>query len=198
MKEDIIVYDIEILRAIPDGKCAPGIDYCKGWDDKKSMGISVICAYTYADDKYHVFCKDNFTDFQLLTLSCPVIVGFNSESFDDVVCGYNGLEVKTTFDILREFYKAIGLCPYPDRYTSDYAGFGLDPLCRANHIGGKNLNGAEAPVYWQRGMVGYVIDYCLNDVYMTKALFDLIVGRGKLWNFKNARFVSISFPPEIP
>lgn len=57
----MLVYDIEIIKAIPqkDSPKKQGIEYCKGWHDHQNMGISVIGAYSFEDDRYRVFTKDN-------------------------------------------------------------------------------------------------------------------------------------------
>lgn len=40
----MLIYDIEIRNAIPDGDSTPlpDIIYCEGWRDFKGMGIAVI------------------------------------------------------------------------------------------------------------------------------------------------------------
>lgn len=54
---DALIYDIEIAKAIlgPKEKPMPGVEYCQGWTDYVGMGISVICAYDCAEDRYRVF-----------------------------------------------------------------------------------------------------------------------------------------------
>ena len=76
----MLVYDLEIVKAIPDksGACKDGIEYCEGWQDHKNMGISVIGAYDYLEQKYRVFCKDNFAEFQKLVDKSNCLVGFNN------------------------------------------------------------------------------------------------------------------------
>lgn len=188
-----LVYDVEIEKGISQGRRIPGIEYCEGWEDKQNMGISVICAYTYWDATYHVFCEDNFGDFQELVQSATEIIGFNSESFDDVVCSYSGLTVKTTYDILREVYKSLGFPPYPDHFSHKYKGYGLNALCKTNNIGKKIGHGASAPVLWQQGKIGQVINYCLRDVRMTKGLFDKIITIGCLKSPKGGRFIGMRY-----
>jgi hypothetical protein len=52
----------------------------------------------------------------------------------------------------------------------------------------KSGNGALAPILWQRGQVGEVIDYCLNDVHITHELFKVMLGMsGMLVNPKRPR-----------
>lgn len=173
----MLCYDLEIEKAILQENVGrqKKIKYCEGWKDHRGMGISVLCAYDFNADTFHVFLKDNLPDFQALVKQHTQIVGFNSESFDDIVCFENGINVKTTFDLLRETYKAIGLDPYPGYYTEEYKGYGLDALCQATLGFGKTGNGAHAPIDWQQGKLGKVINYCLHDVKLTKLLMQRVL-----------------------
>lgn len=182
----MLIYDIEIMKAIPDrnGQRLPGIEYCNGWGDHTNMGVSVICAYDYDTGRYRVFCKDSLAEFASLARASTPIVGFNSVSFDDKVLAANGLVVTTGYDLLVELWKAAGLAPTWG--GSSHAGFGLDAVSKANGFSGKTGNGALAPVQWQRGEVGQVIDYCLEDVRQTKQVLDRVLSRGWLFDPRNS------------
>lgn len=68
MTRDTVIYDIEIIKAVPDRKFprSEGVEYCAGWDDHAGMGVSVIGAYDYFTGRARVFCKDNFDEFRNL------------------------------------------------------------------------------------------------------------------------------------
>lgn len=175
----MIVYDIEIKRAIA-GKGESrmvGIEYCDGWHDHANMGISVICAYDYTENRYRAFCHDNLSDFQELANQRDVVVSYNGISFDNRVCAVNGIVVsdEKSFDLLVEIWKAAGLAP-TFQYPS-HVGYTLDAVIKATFPGstGKTGHGALAPVDWQRGRIGNVIDYCLADVWLEKRLMDLVI-----------------------
>ena len=162
----MLIYDLEIIKAIPDRKKPnePGIEYCAGWDDHANMGVSVIGAYDAIEDRFRVFTKEQFADFEALARE-RVLVGFNSIHFDDPVLAANGINVTTKWDLLQELWVAAGLgreFQYPS-----HVGFGLDATAQANGYGGKTGWGGYAPVQWQRGEYGSVIDYCLEDVRLT-------------------------------
>lgn len=169
-----------------------GIEYAEGFRDTQNFGISVIGTYDYAADLYRAFLEPDFKEFERLTAKRKV-VGFNSILFDDAVCAAEGLRIKSAYDILRETYRAMGLDPFPTEHDGAYQGCGLDALCQANGLGGKTGHGALAPVLWQQGKRQEVIDYCLNDVDLTKKLFDLIRNHGVIRNPKNGG--KIVFPP---
>lgn len=174
----VIIYDIEIKKAILGRKeqKIPGIEYCKGWRDFKGMGISCICAYDYTEDRYRTFFDDNMNDFFVLAHESEMVVGFNSHNFDnrtvEEVVGIN-LDFKT-YDILREVWRSKKL--NPDKFSpSTHGGYGLEDLCLVNFNTTKTGSGAIAPIDFQRGHYGNLVDYCLNDVRLTKLLFDKIV-----------------------
>ncbi len=172
----ILIYDIEILKAVPPKdarEIISGVEYCGGWDDKENMGISCIGAYDYLEDRYRVFTKGNFQEFMELVSMRSLIVGFNSIPFDNAVVKAAidfVIPESKSYDLLREIWIASGL--HPEFQYPSHVGYGLEACCSANWGTKKTGNGAFAPVYWQSGHYGKVIDYCLNDVRLTKQLFD--------------------------
>lgn len=178
----MLVYDVEIKHAIPDKKSDPieGIRYCNGWRDYTGMGVAVVGAYDYEADAYHVYCEDNLFCFQNLIDRHDLIVGFNNYNFDDPLMAAHGIRIDPgqSCDLLHEIARAKGF----ERFNPGQCrGCGLDAMARANLGGmGKIGDGALAPVYWQKGMVGTVIDYCLSDVRLTKGLLDRVKDGGRL------------------
>lgn len=192
--KDLLIYDCEIIRAIrKEGEeQIPGIEYVSktgqdAWRCFDEMGISVIGAYDYATRKTHVFCEDNMGEFQELAFE-RLPVGFNSNSFDDKLCAANGVEIHS-WDLLVAIWRGLGLEPtfkYPT-----HAGYGLDAMAKAGGVPGKTGHGALAPVLWQQGKIGEVIDYCLQDVWITKQLVDNVLIEGVLKSPKTGDFIII-------
>lgn len=176
MNINAIIYDLEILKAIPspNSYCEKGIKYCGGWSDHARMGISVMGVYDYAEDRYRTFCEDNKAEFAALLQREPMCIGFNNIPFDNAViaatAGWQAPIEAQCYDLLRETWLAAGLGATFSRKT--HGGYGLDAMCEKNFGTKKSGNGALAPVAWQKGNYGEVIDYCLNDVRLTKQLFD--------------------------
>ena len=183
----MIIYDCEIVKGVdkhPEDRI-DDIEYCDGWRDFEGMGISVICAYDYAEERHRVFCRDNFDAFQQLIDCTDIVIGFNSLAFDNPLCRANGINIpdEKSYDLLVEVWKAAGLAPefeYPS-----HIGYGLDACAEVNFGIRKSGNGAMAPVCWQRGQIGEVIDYCLNDIRLTKALIDVAIEEGGFLNPKD-------------
>lgn len=194
----MIVYDIEIAKAIHGRgeKKIKGIEYCGGWQDYENMGVACLCAYDYDEDRYRVFMQDNITQFLELAMDSDVVVGFNSYNFDNkIILAEYGIDLSSnTFDILREVWKSEGLDA--DIFNmSTHGGYGLDDLAQANFRLKKTGNGAMAPIDFQTGRVGSVIDYCLTDVKLTKMLMDKIIDRGFLVSPKSLGKSIRLFPP---
>ena len=198
-----LIYDCEIVKAIPSNRepVIPGIEYCAGWHDHANMGISVIGAYEFHADRYRVFCQDNFAEFVSLVIEQEVVIGFNNKSFDDrlvdAVIGGNIDELLRTrsYDLLSEVWLGAGLGP---RYNGpQYSGYGLDDLAKAEHLQGKTGHGALAPIQWQQGKIGAVIDYCLQDVKITKELIERVLIEGCLNNPKRDGSIPVRKPWEM-
>lgn len=170
---DALIYDCEVVNCIPNWgeELDPNLKYCSGWDDFDGMGISVIGAYDFRQDRYRIFLEDNFQEFQKLVDDRKAIIGFNSLCFDDKLCEAHGLKVSTTYDLLAEVRVASG---QPRYYVKGVTrgGYSLEKLTWANLGYGKSGSGSLAPELWQRGQQGAVIDYCLQDVEITRRLFD--------------------------
>lgn len=168
---DALIYDCEIINCIPSGEIEEGLSYCKGWTDFEGMGIAVIGCWDLKDDLPRIFFQDNFQEFQSLANSRNQIIGFNSISFDDKLCQANGIQIKTTYDLLCEVRVASGQPPFfKPRVTR--GGYSLDAIAKANLEISKSSSGDLAPKLWQRGQHGAVADYCLRDVVLTKKIFE--------------------------
>jgi hypothetical protein len=191
----MIVYDTEIVKCIPErGAVAePTLQYCAGWDDHAHMGISVVCAYDLRDRTPHVYCADNLAAFAEL-IRGRTVIGFNNRSFDDRLLAANGIVVERSWDLCRAMRAAVG---EPEEYVKGVtrAGRRLEDICRVNLGIGKSLSGERAPVEWQRGRIGVVIDYCLRDVML---LVRLLQRLPVLIDPATGLAVTIALPRERP
>ncbi len=176
----MLIYDCEIAKAIPgrNEERQEGIEYCEGWRDFNNMGISVICAYDYVTHRYRCFMQDNLEEFQQLVLGADCVVSFNGLAFDNQLCAANDIVVpaEKSYDLLVEIWAGDGLGPNFSPRT--HGGYGLDKCAQANFNYRKTGHGAFAPVLWQQGKYGEVVDYCLNDIMLTKKLLDRVLKQG--------------------
>jgi len=181
----MLVYDCEIVKMIPNKKetPVPDIEYCKGWGDFGGMGISVIGVYDFKEDKYRVFMRDNLDEFQKLINERKIMVGFNSIGFDNKLCAAHGLNLSNIqhYDLMLAIAELAN--PTGDPEKINFRGCGLEACCKANFEDiSKNGDGALAPLLWQKGEIGKVVDYCLNDVKMTLAICEKIIYEGFVYS----------------
>lgn len=202
----ILIYDCEIIKAIRDPKKVDlaHIEYCNGWDDYDNMGISVIGVNFIGEDGDRVFNHNvnkphlSIKGFQFGLDAADVLVGFNNQSFDDKLLKANGFVIPETvinYDLLAEIWEGAGLgreFVYPT-----HAGFGLDAICKANGLGEKSGDGANAAILWQKGKHQEVIDYCENDIKLTRKLFDLIQETGEIKDPREDNFYFKKHNPDF-
>ena len=168
-----------------------------GWDNKAALGLSIGCSWDSADQRCHVFDVHTLEEtMRSWVVRQPILVSFNGLAFDfplmrgllrreaDRLVAEDGAEMlaqdlrdlcdtfktlcATSYDILAEIWKVDPTRKFASSLNS------LDAISQANGLGAKLSNGAQAPRDWQAGRVAQVIEYCLDDVWKTKALFERI------------------------
>jgi hypothetical protein len=163
-----IVYDLETERpALRKGETAEwGVTYAARFDPAE-MGISVLAAFDSLEETYHVFLEDNLHEFLELAWSADLLVGFNNKRFDNPALSARGVHLDDfkCYDLLQEIRNA---------RDGQFAGHGLGAMCERNFNEPKSADGAAAPINWQKGLHGQVINYCLRDVHLTRRLFERI------------------------
>lgn len=199
----ILIYDCEIIKAIRDPKKVDlaHIEYCDGWDDYENMGISVIGVNFISENVGAVFSHNSNIDLETFQKGldvADVLVGFNNQSFDDNLIKANGFTIPeniVNYDILAEIWEGAGLgrtFVYPT-----HVGFSLDAICKANGLGEKTGTGANAAVLWQSGKFDEVIEYCENDIRITRKLFDLIQEKGEIKDPREDNFYFKKHNPDF-
>lgn len=196
----MIIVDVEIKKAIPSRKGEPplpeGIEACEGWRDFAGMGISCVCTYDVATHLSRVFLEEDLPALSLYLHKKPT-AGFNTKRFDIPLLSQYGVAVDASlhYDMLEQIWRALGLNP-DAFYWKTHGGWGLDAVAQATLGIKKTGHGALAPVWWQQGKRGKVIDYCLNDVWMEGQLLLHIMEHGMIMNSKvSGSQLRVSRPP---
>lgn len=163
-----VVYDIETeLPALKKGEAPDwGVTYASRFDPAE-MGVSVLCAFDSIDGSYHVYLEDNLQDFAEIAWGADLLVGFNNIRFDNQALAARGIHLDSSrcYDLLQEIRTA---------RAGNFAGHSLGAMCERNLNEPKTESGAMAPINWQKGRRGTVIDYCLRDVHLTRKLFEAV------------------------
>jgi hypothetical protein len=173
----MIIIDVEIKKAILGRGEEPiaDIEYCGGWRDFAGMGIACVCTYDTHTHLSRVFLEEDLGDLAVYLYKKPT-AGFNTKRFDLPLLAEHGIDVDPDqhYDMLEQIWLALGL--NPDKfYYKTHGGWGLDAVCQATLGIAKTGHGALAPVWWQQGRRGKVIDYCCNDCNMEGRLLQWII-----------------------
>ncbi|MDO8551309.1 MAG: ribonuclease H-like domain-containing protein [bacterium] len=161
---DKLVFDIETKNTFED---------VGGRDNFHALQVSLVCAYSYDTDEYMTFEEDDLQKFGELARHA-MLIGFNSKGFDVPVLEKHyhfALSSVPHYDILEEIDTRLG------------KRISLDLLAKAN-LGenrGKIGHGLDAIRFYREGDMESLRKYCLQDVKVTKEIFDLIRSQGYLW-----------------
>jgi DEAD/DEAH box helicase domain-containing protein len=134
-----------------------------GWNNAHLMRISVAVLYDELHGDYFAYREEEIDKLLERLISYDLIVGFNILDFDYKVlfpyAGFNLREHLPTFDILKDLYRVIG------RRVS------LDHLAAVNLKEFKSADGIQAVQWFREGKWNKLIDYCCQDVMLTRKLF---------------------------
>ncbi len=169
---DKIVFDIETKNTFADVGGQQNID---------ALEASFVGVYSYNQNKYLSFFEKDFAELGRLFQKASLIIGFSNNRFDIPVMrkyfelgnkfstGVNfNINALKSYDILEELESKLGFR------------IGLDALAKQNLNIGKTHHGLEAIKFYKEGNFKELENYCLNDVKITKDLYDLAKVRGYL------------------
>jgi len=132
-----------------------------GWDHIDKLGISVACAY---DSKTDQFLSYEEKDLKKLIELCEerLIVGYNIRGFDLPVMVPYGLKIQglDVFDIMFDI-----------QTLTRRPALKLDAIAQATLGTGKSADGLMAVEWYKKGEIQKIIEYCLQDVKVTRDVF---------------------------
>lgn len=185
-----VVYDVEVVRG-PD-------EVEGGWENPEGMGFASAVTYSYSDDRYRFWMGEDPAKLNAF-LQARIAVSFNGVKFDSRVLLGNDRPAdrdpdgKVIFsggrrtngwwncDLLLEYIRA--RFGYPDvgsaeKRLGDKAihdgSFSLDGLAEGTFGQHKTGHGAKAPILYREGKIAELLEYNLQDVLLTKKLFDFV------------------------
>jgi DEAD/DEAH box helicase domain-containing protein len=151
-----VVFDIETSNVFAD----------VGSNDASMLDISVVGLYEYASDRYTTYEQHELKLLWPILESADLLIGFNSEHFDLPLLNkyYSGdLSKIRHVDILKEIKQSYG------------RRMKLDQIAEGTLGVNKSGHGLQAIVWWKNGEKEKVKKYCLDDVKITKDVFDFAV-----------------------
>ena len=141
------------------------------FNDPKKLGVTVVGLFDYRDNKNKVFEEKEITKLFTLLESTSYIIGFNVKSFDlEVLQGYYPGKIQhfSTFDLLDDLKIKIG------RRLS------LNDFVFATLGKKKTGHGLQAIELYKEGKMAELKKYCLDDVMLTKELFEFGIEKGEV------------------
>ncbi len=164
MEKDIIVLDLETKKTF---------DEVGGQENRHLLGVTVVGVYSYQRDEYRAFREEEFTELLELLKNTKLVIGFNSISFDFTVLQpyYKEFDLSTIphLDILKEIYDILGFRLKLESVAQTTLGYG------------KSGNGLDAIIYHRNNEWDKLIKYCLDDVKVTKELYEYGLNHGHIW-----------------
>lgn len=148
-----ITFDIETKMA----------SFTAGRLDPSLMELTVVGIHDSATNEYTAYFKDELPKLWPIIESADMLIGFNSDTFDIPILNryYPGDLTKIrSLDILAEVYKTLG------------RRIRLDSLAKATLGRGKSGDGLKAVDWWEEGLYDKVKEYCIEDVRLTRELYD--------------------------
>lgn len=158
-------------RLVLDLETKKTFDEVGGRSRLDQLGISVVGVYLYGTGEYQIFEEKDFGPLQNLLINSSLIIGFNHISFDmPVLQPYLSIGVTELplFDIMVEIQKMVG------------HRVGLDSVAQATLALGKTGSGIDAIRFYREGRMEELKAYCLNDVKVTKEIYDYGIKHKKI------------------
>jgi len=159
MKKFPVVLDLETKYTFRD------------FDDPQKLGITTVAIFDYRDGRGKVFLEKELNKLYPILESASYIIGFNVRSFDlAVLQGYypGRVDQFATFDILEDIRDKIG------------RRLALNDILFATLGKKKTGHGLMAIEYYKEGKIDKLKQYCLDDVMLTKEIFEYGVKNGEI------------------
>lgn len=157
-----IVLDIETQNLFSD---------VGGKENLTKLSLSVAGVFSYTDNSFLTFAENEMPTFENLLKKTDLIIGFNIDHFDlPVLQKYLSVDLSKipTLDIMNEVISKMG-----HRVS-------LDDLV-SNTLGErKSANGFMAVQYWREGRMNELKKYCLDDVRLTRDLYEHGLKNGEI------------------
>ncbi len=149
-----LVFDLETQRSAED---------VGGWEHRHRMGLAVGVVYDLDCAEFRVYTERQVDALISELVHARLIIGFNLRRFDyDVLRHYADVDWNAlpTLDILECIHRRLGFR------------LKLDHLAQETLGEGKSADGLQSLAWFKAGDIDRVIEYCKQDVLLTKRLYD--------------------------
>jgi DEAD/DEAH box helicase domain-containing protein len=156
-----VVFDIETRNFFHD----------VGKNDPTLLDIALVAIYDSETDSYSSYLQEELGQLWPIIERADMIIGFNSDHFDVPLLNkyYPGdLSKIRHIDILKEIRQIYG------------RRMKLSQLAQGTLGKDKSGHGADAMTWWKQGDIERIRSYCIDDVKLTKELYDYAIANNKL------------------
>lgn len=177
-----IVLDLETQKAF---------DEVGGRGKNHLLKVSVCGIYDYSTDRYQIFEERELPRLSPLLQTADQIIGFNIKDFDfEVLRPYLNFDIYQVpyCDLLQEIEKVLG-----HRIS-------LDSVAQGTVGSGKSGNGKQAILYFRNGRMDLLKKYCLDDVKITRQIYEYALKNQKLFykDFFKTQEINIKLSEAVP
>jgi DEAD/DEAH box helicase domain-containing protein len=151
---NVVFFDLETQRSFQE---------VGGRSNLRMLGLSVGVTHSSASESYHDYLEDDADALVAELMAADTVVGFNVLSFDyEVLRAYTDqpLETIPTVDMLAHIHDKLGF-----RVS-------LDNLAGATLGAAKSADGLQAIRWYREGEIQKIVDYCRQDVNVTRQLYE--------------------------
>lgn len=135
------------------------------------LKISVCGVFDYSTNQYTVYEEKEIPRLAPILQAADLIIGYNIKDFDFEVIqpylNFNIFEIPH-YDLIREIAAVLG-----HRVS-------LEMVAQASLGVGKSGHGRQAVLYWRNGRLDLLKKYCLDDVRITKQVYDYALVNQKI------------------
>lgn len=152
---DTIVFDLETKHSFAE---------VGGERNVKGLGISVAGVYSYAKDAFFAFEEHELTQFESMLQVADHVIGFNVVQFDIPVM--EPYLKQFSFDQVAVTDMFVDVVQFTGHRV------GLNALAKATLMVEKSAHGLEALQWYKEGKMDEIKKYCLDDVKITRDLYE--------------------------
>jgi DEAD/DEAH box helicase domain-containing protein len=147
-----VFFDVETQRTF---------DEVGGRQNIRALGLAAAVTYSTAAGAFRHYTEESVADLLAELQAAGLVVGFNVLRFDyEVLRAYGPLNPARTVDMLDQIYHRLGF-----RVS-------LGSLAEATLGTGKSADGLQAVRWYREGRIQEVLDYCQQDVEITRRLYE--------------------------
>ncbi len=168
-----VVFDIETKNIFQD----------VGSSNPEDLDISLVGLYDYETNKYFSYLEEEFEEMWKVIEKADLLITYNGDHFDIPLlnkyyrkAGRGDLSKFRSLDLLKEIKNSYGRRMKLDQIAEGT--FGIN----------KSGNGLEAVAWWRQGEIEKIRKYCLDDVKITRDVYEFALKHKKLI-FKEGPFM---------